>query len=90
MMLLNCFLKKQTNRFKRLGSITKLQKALGHSSINVSLTYLRGLEVPELAEGDMPLRCNKKTLRLGGGFIILVNLVFRIRKDRSKTVQATF
>jgi len=89
-MLLNCFLKKQPNRFKRLGSITKLQKALGHSSINVSLTYLRGLEVPELAEGDMPLRCNKKTLRLGGGFIILVNLVFRIRKDRSKTVQATF
>jgi integrase len=29
--------------FKRAGSITKLQKAMGHSSINVSLTYLRGL-----------------------------------------------
>ena len=29
--------------FKRTGSITKLQKAMGHSSINVSLTYLRGL-----------------------------------------------
>ena len=28
--------------FKRTGSITKLQKAMGHSSINVSLTYLRG------------------------------------------------
>ena len=27
---------------------------MGHSSINVSLTYLRGLEVPELTEGDMP------------------------------------
>jgi hypothetical protein len=27
---------------------------MGHSSINVSLTYLRGLEVPELAEEDMP------------------------------------
>ena len=40
--------------FKRTGSITKLQKAMGHSSINVSLTYLRGLEVPELTEGDMP------------------------------------
>ena len=25
------------------GSVTKLQKAMGHSSINVSLTYLRGL-----------------------------------------------
>ena len=55
MMLLNCFLKKQPNRFKRLGSITKLQKAMGHSSINISLTYLRGLEVPELKEEDMPM-----------------------------------
>ena len=26
---------------------------MGHSSINVSLTYLRGLEVPELTEEDM-------------------------------------
>jgi integrase len=34
--------------FKRTGSITKLQKAMGHSSINVSLTYLRGLEITEL------------------------------------------
>ena len=41
--------------FKRTGSITKLQKAMGHSSINVSLTYLRGLEVPELKEEDMPV-----------------------------------
>ena len=29
--------------FKSIDSITKLQKAMGHSSINVSLTYLRGL-----------------------------------------------
>ena len=36
--------------FKRIGSVTKLQKAMGHSSIKVSLTYLRGLEVPELNE----------------------------------------
>jgi len=28
---------------------------MGHSSINVSLTYLRGLEIPELKEEDMPL-----------------------------------
>ena len=41
--------------FKRTGSITKLQKAMGHSSINVSLTYLRGLEVAELTESDMPV-----------------------------------
>ena len=37
------------------GSITKLQKAMGHSSINVSLTYLRGLEIAELKEEDMPM-----------------------------------
>ena len=41
--------------FKRTGSITKLQKAMAHSSINVSLTYLRGLEIPELNEEDMPM-----------------------------------
>jgi integrase len=40
--------------FKRTGSITKLQSAMGHSSIKVSLTYLRGLEIPELSEEDMP------------------------------------
>jgi integrase len=38
--------------FKRTGSITKLQKAMGHSSINVSLT---GLEIAELKEEDMPM-----------------------------------
>ena len=31
-----------------------LQKAMGNSSINVSLTYLRGLEIAELTEEDMP------------------------------------
>ena len=36
--------------FKSTDSITKLQKAMGHSPINVSLTYLRGLEVGELKE----------------------------------------
>jgi integrase len=41
--------------FKRTGSITKLQRAMGHSSINVSLTYLRGLEIAELKEEDMPM-----------------------------------
>lgn len=41
--------------FKRTGSLTKLQKAMGHSSVNVSLTYLRGLEISELNEDDMPM-----------------------------------
>ena len=43
------------NIFKRTGSVAKLQKAMGHSSINVSLTYLRGLEIAELKEEDMPV-----------------------------------
>jgi len=40
---------------KRTGSLSKLQKAMGHSSLAVSLTYLRGLEVSELEESDMPV-----------------------------------
>ena len=40
--------------FKRTSYITKLQRAVGHSSINVSLTYLRDLELPELKEEDIP------------------------------------
>ena len=40
--------------YKRTGSLHKLQKAMGHSTINVSITYLRGLEIPELEESDMP------------------------------------
>jgi len=41
--------------FKRTGSIHKLQIAMGHSNLNVSLTYLKGLEVAELKESDMRL-----------------------------------
>jgi len=41
--------------YKRTGSLSKLQTAMGHSSINVSLTYLRGLEIAELKEEDMPI-----------------------------------
>ena len=40
--------------FKRTGSLSKLQQAMGHSSLNVSLTYLRGLELAQLTEEDMP------------------------------------
>jgi len=43
------------NVFSRTGSLTKLQKAMGHSSISISMTYLRGLEVAELTEEDMPM-----------------------------------
>jgi hypothetical protein len=28
---------------------------MGHSSVNVSLTYLGGLEIAELKEEDMPI-----------------------------------
>jgi hypothetical protein len=28
---------------------------MGHSFVNVSLTYLRGLEIAELKEEDMPM-----------------------------------
>jgi integrase len=41
--------------FKRTGSLSKLQKAMGHSTLNISLTYLRGLEIAELTEEDMPV-----------------------------------
>jgi len=40
--------------YKRTGSIEKLKAAMGHSNILVSLTYLRGLDVPELSTSDMP------------------------------------
>jgi len=41
--------------FVLAGSLSKLQKAMGHSSLKVSLTYLRGLEVEGLKEEDMPM-----------------------------------
>ena len=40
--------------FKRTGSLHKLQRAMGHSSLIVTTTYLRGLEVCELTKEDMP------------------------------------
>ena len=43
------------NIYTRTGSLSKLQKAMGHSNLNVSLTYLRGLDVAELKEEDMPM-----------------------------------
>lgn len=40
--------------YRRTGSLEKLRTAMGHSSVMVSLTYLRGLGVTELKENDMP------------------------------------
>ena len=40
--------------FKRTGSLTVLQQAMGHASLAVSLGYLRNLEVPMLKVEDMP------------------------------------
>jgi integrase len=41
------------NIFKRTGSLSKLQKAMRHSNMMVSMTYLKGLEIAELEQNDM-------------------------------------
>ena len=40
---------------KRRQALSKLQQVMGHSSLQVSLTYLRGLEVKQLDAEDMPI-----------------------------------
>ncbi len=40
--------------FGKTGSLSKLQQVMGHSSLQVSLTYLRGLDVKQLDVIDMP------------------------------------
>jgi integrase len=40
--------------FEKTGSLQKLQQVMGHSSMTVSLTYLRGLEVQQLDVNDLP------------------------------------
>ena len=40
--------------YKRTGSLEKLKTVMGHSDLSVSLTYLRGLDVTNLKEEDMP------------------------------------
>lgn len=42
------------NVYEKTGSLNKLQQVMGHSSINVSLTYLRGLGIKQLSVEDMP------------------------------------
>ena len=39
-------------------SIYLLKEVMGHSDIKVSLTYLRGLDVPTIREEDMPMLLN--------------------------------
>ena len=41
--------------FQRTGSLTKLQRVMGHSNMTVSLGYLRNLELPTLTMEDMPV-----------------------------------
>jgi hypothetical protein len=42
------------NVYEKTGSLVKLQQVMGHSSLQVSLTYLRGLDVKQLDIEDMP------------------------------------
>jgi len=42
------------NIYQRTGSIEKLKSAMGHSNILVSIAYLRGLNVTDIQEKDMP------------------------------------
>ncbi len=43
------------NVYKKSNSIQLLKEVMGHSDIKVSMTYLRGLEVPTIREEDMPM-----------------------------------
>ena len=42
------------NVYEKSGSLATLQRAMGHSDMKVSLTYLRGLEVKQLDVEDLP------------------------------------
>ena len=49
--------------YEKTGSLTKLQQVMGHSSLQISLTYLRGLEVKQLEVEDMPSISDKSKNR---------------------------
>ena len=40
--------------YKRTNNLSILQQAMGHSTLAVTLGYLRGLEIPSLRLEDMP------------------------------------
>ncbi len=42
------------NVYEKTGSLSKLQQVMGHTNLNTSLTYLRGLGVKQLTVEDMP------------------------------------
>ena len=42
------------NVYEKTESLSKLQQVMGHSNLNTSLTYLRGLGVKQLTIEDMP------------------------------------
>lgn len=42
------------NVYKKSNSIQLLKEVMGHSDVKVSLTYLRGLDIPVIREEDMP------------------------------------
>ena len=42
------------NVYKKSNSIYLLKEVMGHSDVKVSLTYLRGLDIPKIKEKDMP------------------------------------
>jgi len=42
------------NVYEKTGSLQKLQQVMGHSTMQVSLTYLRGLEIQQLDVNDLP------------------------------------
>jgi hypothetical protein len=41
--------------YEKSGALVKLQQVMGLSSLQVSLTYLRGLEMKQLDPNDMPI-----------------------------------
>lgn len=40
--------------YEKTGDLAKLQNVMGHSTLQVTLTYLRGLEIKQLSVDDMP------------------------------------
>ena len=42
------------NVYEKTGDLAKLQQVMGHSTLQVTLTYLRGLEIQQLSVLDMP------------------------------------
>ena len=51
---------------------------MSHSSINVSLTYLRGLEIPELTKDDIHVVYKKTPLKLFSDVRFLKSILFSL------------